>query len=195
MTRIIGNDLARFESMFEREPMSGCWLWVAADDGRGYGKFWLSGEIVKAHRASWRLYRGGIPRGQWVLHRCDNPACVNPTHLFLGDRSANMRDMARKGRQVFQVDPSKVRRGERGPGAKISEADARSIVDRLVNGESGAALARQFGISRCTVSAIKVGRIWKHLRANPRAEVEIEPMQPQQAELAIPEREREPEFF
>lgn len=163
MKRIVGDDRARFESKFDMEPMSGCWLWLGALDGHGYGHVWMRGQIMKAHRASWILNKGDIPPQQWVLHRCDNPACVNPAHLFLGDRTANMRDMAAKGRQVFQVSPEKVARGERSAKAILTEEKVRAIKARLVAGTSLSVLAREYGVCKATVAHIRSGRNWAHV--------------------------------
>jgi len=77
-----------------------CWNWVANKTNTGYGLLRPGGQAPKklAHRISWEIHRGPIPEGLHVLHRCDNPACVNPDHLFLGDMRANMKDMYAKGR-------------------------------------------------------------------------------------------------
>lgn len=82
---------------------SSCWNWVGALRGKtGYGCLKVDGKVIDSHRASWMLHNGKIPDGLWVLHKCDNRRCVNPEHLFLGDRSANMKDCANKGRLHFQ---------------------------------------------------------------------------------------------
>lgn len=75
----------------------GCWEWTASTE-RGYGVLWYQRRREGAHRVSWLLSRGEIPPGMFVLHKCDNPPCVNPDHLFLGDNQANLRDAAAKGR-------------------------------------------------------------------------------------------------
>jgi hypothetical protein len=84
----------RFDTKWEPVPWCGCWLWTDALDRDGYGH--ISG--VRAHRQSWKLFRGEIPRGVYVLHECDVPSCVNPDHLFLGTQQDNLLDMARKDR-------------------------------------------------------------------------------------------------
>ena len=90
-------DLERFEAKFARTE--GCWEWTAGKHWDGYGQFWLDGANVLAHKASYLFFKGPIPSAMHVLHRCDNPACVNPDHLFPGTHQDNMNDMTRKGRQ------------------------------------------------------------------------------------------------
>jgi hypothetical protein len=139
-----------------------CWLWtggraVDRHSRSTYGVFYL-GRHMGAHRASWILHFGAVPPGMQVLHRCDNPACVRPDHLFLGDRLANMKDMRDKGRQC---------RGQRRPTAKITEEVVRQI--RLLykpgwhTGTNLADLARHFGIHKTAVYLIVTRRRWAHV--------------------------------
>jgi len=91
--------IERFEAKYEPEPTTGCWLWTAGRDRFGYGQFTFPGnQHVLAHRASYMLFIGPIPDGMCVLHHCDTPPCVNPSHLWLGTNDQNMADMAMKGR-------------------------------------------------------------------------------------------------
>ena len=77
-----------------------CWLWTGPQVGRGYGKTSFNGKTQRAHRVSWELTYGPIPAGVFVCHKCDNPLCVRPEHLFLGTPLDNVRDMCAKKRQV-----------------------------------------------------------------------------------------------
>lgn len=91
------SDITRFESKFYVTP--GCWIWTGSKNTGGHGQFTVCGKCITAHRVSYELYIGPIPEGMWVLHKCDNPPCQNPDHLFLGTRQDNVDDMVRKGRQ------------------------------------------------------------------------------------------------
>lgn len=147
-----GSLLERFERMYTPEPMSGCWLWLGAPTNEmGYGQINDGNRLQKAHRVSWILHCGEIPDGLWVLHKCDNPACVNPQHLFLGDLQANVDDMHKKGRAPV---------GERQPNAILSDAAVREIR----SDERGPrALAKVYGVSHQKISQIKLRQRWRHV--------------------------------
>lgn len=94
---------ARFEEKYIPEPNSGCWLWTASLDGRGYGQIASHGRPIRAHRLSYELYCGEITDGMLVCHQCDTPSCVNPAHLFLGSHRENSQDALKKNRLVSNL--------------------------------------------------------------------------------------------
>jgi hypothetical protein len=133
----------------------GCWLWAGGRQNGGYGTFRdRPGHSVKAHRYSYQLCHGPIPPGLCVCHTCDNRACVNPAHLFLGTHQDNMDDRSRKGRQA-------VLRGEANGRAKLTACQAEAIRRRRKSGETGRDLACTFGVSRATIDRITYGRSWQ----------------------------------
>lgn len=143
----------RFYSKVEKTD--GCWLWVGARGGNGYGVFAVGGDLVKAHRFAYLLERGPIRAGLRVLHRCDVRRCVNPDHLFLGTQSDNLRDMVAKGRH--RPNP---RRGERHHGARLTTADVIAI---RASTDSRKVLRERYGVSKGAIAAILARRIWAHV--------------------------------
>lgn len=96
----------RFSEKYKVDESTGCWVWNACKDTKGYGLFQMgqrptgSYKASAAHRVSWQIHKGEIPKGMNVLHKCDNPPCVNPDHLFLGTQQDNTNDMIKKGRGI-----------------------------------------------------------------------------------------------
>ena len=91
------------ERFWNKVDKSGdCWLWTGAKTGRGYGHILINGNSISAHRYSWEIHYGKIPENMCILHRCDNPICIKPEHLFLGTQTDNIADMDRKGRRKNQ---------------------------------------------------------------------------------------------
>lgn len=105
----------RFQKYIIPEPNSGCWLWCGSSYKFGYGRLYGKKKtIYKAHRVSWEIYKGPIPEGLNVLHKCDTPSCVNPRHLFLGTQIENIHDCDRKGRNkgIFTEEQIKAIRSD-----------------------------------------------------------------------------------
>ncbi len=133
----------------------GCWTWVGYTDPNGYGRLNIKNAPILAHRISYEIHYGNIQDGLCVCHKCDNPRCVNPDHLFLGTQADNIADMEQKGRAR--------KRGLRGadsPLAKIGEKDVREIRD---TDTSAAKLGKKFGVSPTTIWDIRHRKSWKHL--------------------------------
>jgi hypothetical protein len=141
----------RFDEKWIPEPFSGCWLWTAAWNPQGYGQFTMPKRPQLAHRMAWTFYKGEIPTGVHVLHKCDTPACVNPDHLFLGSHQDNMTDAYRKGRVAI---------GQKVGGCKLTAEQVIAIRgDERRYGKIGEA----YGISVPHVSEIKRRLSWKHI--------------------------------
>lgn len=93
----------QFEDLYTPEPTSGCWLWTGDTLHNGYGRYGDIGKrTMRAHRYSYEKFVGPIPKGMFVCHSCDVPACVNPDHLWIGTAEQNMKDMINKGRGRWQ---------------------------------------------------------------------------------------------
>ncbi len=149
----------RFWSKVSPEPNTGCWLWVGSVSWQGYGRAWLGGRCVLAHRASWAESFGPIPCGLHALHRCDNPPCVNPAHLFLGTNAENVADRDRKGRGARGASVSN--RGERNGSHKLTREAVREI--RASVGATQDALARRYGVTQAVVWRVLRGISWKEV--------------------------------
>lgn len=149
----------RFMSKVSPEPTTGCWLWTGALAGNGYPMVWAHGRVRLATRVSYEIHRAPLPGTAKVLHRCDNPPCVNPAHLFAGTQLDNIRDMDRKGRRRTVAV-----RGEAQGLAKLDETAVRSIRRLLAKGETHRAIAERHGIERSTVTQIARGKTWQHVK-------------------------------
>ena len=137
---------------------NGCREWTRCINRYGYGTAGIWNGVktlqVLAHRLSWFLHNGDIPPGLCVLHACDNRPCIEIGHLWLGTRTDNLRDAARKGR---------MRRGERNPNAVLSSHAVAAIRARRAMGERGVDLAAEFQVSQQEICNVIKRRIWRHL--------------------------------
>lgn len=162
----------RFMAKVARQT-NGCWNWTGGTDRKGYGKFSMGNSrnadgtrrnsMVSAHRVAYMLFVGDIPTGNGfhgtcVLHKCDNPACVNPQHLFIGSNAENVHDMDKKGRRV-----SKTARGEAHPNAKLTAEKVADIKRMLKAGFTRNEAACAIGCGLASVHQIATGRQWAHV--------------------------------
>jgi hypothetical protein len=148
------------------QKSDGCWEWTGAQTPNGHGQLRLSrNRNSLAHRFSWELHHGPIPEGLNVCHHCDNPKCVRPDHLFLGDQRANMQDAKAKGRTRTgaSIYPERLPHGERHHASKLTEEQVRAIRARHALGVTRAVLAIEYGVSNWTIGEILKGRAWKHV--------------------------------
>ena len=144
----------RIEEKILRMPEAGCWIWMGGTTVRGYGQIESKGMKHYAHRVSYELFVGPIPKGMYVCHSCDNVSCVNPNHLFLGTQKENLQDMASKGRST---------RGSKNPMAKLSEEDVKDIKYLINTGLSSKDLGVEYGVSSAAINLIKQGKRWNHV--------------------------------
>lgn len=136
--------------------MTNCIIFSGAKDKDGYGWQRKLGER-RTHRAAWVDNFGPIPKGLFVCHKCDNPSCINPEHLFLGTPKENTSDMIKKGRCVIGVHDNS---GESNPNSILSEEDVRWIRENYTQGK-GPEFGRKFGVSSVTINKIIRRDLWK----------------------------------
>lgn len=145
-------------NFFAGIPCSDCWLWKGPKDGGGYGLTHLDGRSQSVHRVMVVLATGQpIPEGLFVLHSCDNPPCVNPSHLRVGTHQENMDDMVRKGRQRT---PLGVSHGK----SKLNDDIVRRIRVMASGGMTQRAIAAVFGVWQATIRDVLNGRTWGHVQ-------------------------------
>jgi hypothetical protein len=165
MPRQWPSSLDRLMENVSPEPNTGCWLWTGAYFWNDYGMVSVNDHTVRAHRWAWTVLHGPIPDGLWVLHKCDNPACVNAeTHLYLGTVKENGADKSVRRRIA----------GERNPHSKLTQEQVDAIrrewrercgrfgFSKRRKGEiTQAELARRYGVTQPHVSGILRGATWK----------------------------------
>lgn len=143
------------DRFFERTipvPESGCWLWLGFLDPKGYGRTEIE-YVELAHRRSWRLFNGWIPKDMLVCHKCDTPSCVNPNHLFLGTARDNVADRENKMRNRPLLGPDN-------HNTKLSEAQVLQILEDT---RSNKLVASSYDVDPTTIANIRKGRTWRYL--------------------------------
>lgn len=158
------SDDDRVASFMARVDIRGrdeCWNWKSHINSRGYGSFFFDGTMESVHRISWEVHNGPIPPGKGTLgtcvcHKCDNPICCNPNHLFLGSQADNVADRDKKGRNVVPDI-----KGEQSANAKLTDAQILEI--RSLRGISQRKIATIYGVSQSLISDIVNRKRWKHI--------------------------------
>lgn len=146
-------DHLRFRRCIQRDSEDGCWLFLYLDDG-GYGVIRIDGRKQKAHRVMWAVTNGD-PGELCVCHKCDNPSCVNPRHLFLGTHAENMKDRNRKGRANAPI-------GAKHYAAKLSKEQVAFLLHNWpLSVSRKRELAAQWGVHYNSINAVGAGRTWK----------------------------------
>ncbi|MBU2346559.1 MAG: HNH endonuclease [Gammaproteobacteria bacterium] len=146
------NDIERFWSKVDKSGT--CWIWKAAIQNKGYGQFWLDYRMQLAHRISYEIHFGMFHGN--LMHKCDNPLCVNPSHLIKGNQSDNLMDMFRKNRQVKQD-------GENGPRAILTEENVLEIRKLRNEGKTNVELGKLYSVHPGTISKAFTGKNWSHV--------------------------------
>ena len=159
MPRKLVDSYDRVISRIEKITETGCWIFLGALNEKGYGIVGNGGRgdgNDRAHRITYRKHKGDIPKGIFVCHICDVPACCNPDHLFLGTNKENHEDMVKKERHIYPPHKPGSLNGK----SKLSEETAKYI---KYSNQRPVALFNELGISLSTICNIKNGRTWKHI--------------------------------
>ncbi len=141
--------IARLNRDSRLEEGTGCLVWLGARCHGGYGNVTFKGKTWPAHRLAYAAWRGEIPKGLYVCHRCDNRQCIAIDHLFLGTPQQNTADMLRKGRGRWK--------------SRLTVQQVVSTKRRLISGDTSGQIAREYGVSVPSIMAIKHGKNWRHV--------------------------------
>jgi hypothetical protein len=158
MQRAVKNARERFWGSVDIRGRGECWPWKKSLTHDGYGRFSIGRRCehrtLIAHRVAWEFTNGPVPAGLYVLHTCDNPACCNPAHHFLGTNLDNMRDKCSKRRQAL---------GEKQGSAQLTAEQVTRIRDDRKRGRTYQELAIEYGVSKSNIASIAKGLTWKHI--------------------------------
>lgn len=152
---------ARFWSKVRVKAPEECWEWTGSKSEFGYGQtrqiINANGRTTLAHRVSWELKHGPIPNDQWVLHKCDNPPCVNPDHLFIGSQKDNMQDCKSKGRMICA-------KGEMAGNVILTSESVKAMRQAFRSGtQTMRQLGIQYGVTADAAYRVIRGINWKHI--------------------------------
>jgi hypothetical protein len=179
-------DIRHFFKYVSRDRSDKCWLWVGGKCQKGYGRYHhaLIRRKLAAHRVSYLIHFGAIPDGNLVCHKCDNPSCVNPAHLFVGTHKQNTQDMIAKRRhRTFGKMPSNTDRtplykrfGKRKGfhSCKLTLFQVCTIKRALAEGMKWLELAATYKVNYTTIRSIAIGRTWGDVTADVQQEGEIQ---------------------
>ncbi len=147
--------MRRFWDKVDKRGTADCWEWLASKNEFGYGRFGYGRVASRAHRVSWILHYGDIADGMDVCHTCDNPACVNPTHLFLGTAKDNMSDASQKGRMAH---------GEKHYRSKLTEEQViQARIEYRAGGVTHQELADRYGVAKAVIGYMLRRQTWSHI--------------------------------
>lgn len=159
--------LERLKKSYDKHVIrkDGCWDWKGPKDKGGYPVMSCRAGIGsdRGHRSSWVIHNGKIPEKMFVCHKCDNPICTNPEHLWLGTHKENNDDKISKGRAKYKSPP--IMKGSSNPSSRLSEEQITEIKLLIGKGLTSRDIGKQYGVSKTTILRIKTGETWKHIEA------------------------------
>lgn len=140
-----------------------CLIWIRkSKNAFGYGIVIYKGKYIGAHRAAWIAWRGEIPKGLFVLHKCDVPECCSPDHLFLGTQRENIHDRMRKGRSIYS-EKTQFKKSQKPHNTILNESQVKEIREQRLKGELMKDLAIKYNVTRYAISDLIKRKSWKHI--------------------------------
>lgn len=157
MPRLTIRNIGQLLSRSNLNPETGCRIWNGSKNKRGYGRLGVDNKLVQAHRYSYELSNGKIPDGLYVTHKCDTPACIEPTHLSVGSQQDNMDEMVQRCRSLH-------RKGSKNPKHTLIESDIPKIRALRVSGMTYQSIASIFNVQLPTIWKVTSGKTWVHVK-------------------------------
>ena len=161
----LNNVKSRLLSKIVIDLATGCWNWVGGKGNNGYGRIRINDKFYLPHRASYVIFVGDIPEGMCVCHKCDNPSCINPEHLFVGTRNDNMQDALRKGRlKIPKSISTQFEIGHKPKNRSLSNNQVLEIKRMLKDGFTIHDISSTLNIGRHTINNIKRGHSYFNIK-------------------------------